>query len=121
MCVSFACGAYGTCVRQVFLLDKMSLARCLSGGRSRSFGVLAQARQMYAYFLAPGIIPHLRWILSELNSSDEPSRIAAKKGSELATHAIEHLRFAREARGRRRAPKPFRPGCWRPATGCRAT
>ena len=77
----------------LFLLDNMSLVLCLARGRSRNFKVLVVLRRIYAYCLSRGIMPYFRWIVSELNSSDEPSRVLGDKASELATEAIEHLRF----------------------------
>ena len=41
----FVCGAYGHDVRQLFLIDNMSLVLCLCRGRSRNFGVLVQMRR----------------------------------------------------------------------------
>lgn len=91
-----ACGASGSRTRQLFLLDSMSLVLCLCRGRSRSFSALVQLRRFFSYALARDILPSFRWIPSELNSSDAPSRSVANKGSDLATHLVEPLRF-REA------------------------
>ncbi len=43
-----ACGAFGTNVRQLILLDNMSLVLCLSRGRSRNFEVLVLCRATLA-------------------------------------------------------------------------
>ena len=86
-------GIHGHDIRQLFLLDNMSLVICLARGRSRSFGVLVQLRRIYSYCMVRNVMPHFRWIPSELNSSDEPSRSVDDKASSLATRAIEHLRF----------------------------
>ena len=91
------CGAYGVRIRQLFLLDNMSLVLCLSRGRARSFEVLVVIRKIYSYCMARGVRPYFRWIPSELNSSDDPSRLRDENHSSLATRAIEHLRFESEA------------------------
>ena len=87
------CGVYGLKIRQLFLLDNMSLVLCLSRGRARSFEVLVVIRKIYSYCMARGVRPYFRWIPSELNSSDDPSRQLDENRSALATRAIEHLRF----------------------------
>ena len=47
----FVCGVFGADVRQLVLLDNMSLVLTLSRGRTRSFAVLVVIRKIFAYFL----------------------------------------------------------------------
>jgi len=98
-----ACGVFGLNIRQLVLLDNMSLVLSLSRGRSRSFGLLVVMRRIYSYCLARGIRLYVRWIPSELNSSDEPSRATAEKQSSLATRELEHLSFPTVATSSARA------------------
>ncbi len=78
---------FGFDIWQLFLLDIMSVVLCRSRGRARSCEVLVAIRRIYSYCLAREIMPYLRWIPSELNSSDEPSRVLGYAPS------TEHLRF----------------------------
>eukprot|EP00974_Lingulodinium_polyedra_P100371 9722201-Lingulodinium_polyedra.AAC.1 len=64
----------GFCVRQLFLLDNMSLALAFERSRTSRFGLLAIMRRFNAYALAKNTRCYYRWIPSELNSSDAPSR-----------------------------------------------
>ena len=66
----------------------MSLTLALERSRSRQFGLLKQIRIFNAYCICRGIQPHFRWIPSELNSADEPSRIGTDEPSKLLTHLI---------------------------------
>eukprot|EP00972_Heterocapsa_arctica_P049010 7217689-Heterocapsa_arctica.AAC.1 len=45
--------------------------------------------------MAKNLRPHVRWIASELNSSDEPSREHDSECSKLLTQHLEHLEFDR--------------------------
>ena len=67
---------------------------CLSAGRRRArpFGVLRRNRGISAYCMPRNLRLHVRWIPSEFNSGDKPSR-----------------------RGRQRRPTPEGPG---PLGGC---
>ena len=80
---------HGKDIRQVFLLDNMSLVLALARCRSKNFLVLTVLRKFYAYALAKHIRCFFRWIPSELNSSDAPSR--ADGGEHLLTHDLDHM------------------------------
>eukprot|EP00971_Amphidinium_carterae_P344975 6485680-Amphidinium_carterae.1 len=58
----------------VFLTDSLVCAGCLSKGRSSSSGLCRIARQWCALQLASGVNVHLRWLPSEQNPADLPSR-----------------------------------------------
>ena len=72
---------FGKNIRQLMLVDSMSVALRFDRCRSRSFKLLKQVRRYASTCLARNIDPHVRWIPSELNSADEPSRIDASEPS----------------------------------------
>ena len=69
---------YGKDVHQLLLTDSLSMALAFERARSKSFKVLLQIRRFAAVALARNITPHLRWIPSELNAADEPSRLGGE-------------------------------------------
>ena len=56
------------------LLDNFGGTLALSRGRAGDFGVLQMCRRFAALALACNVVSCLRWVASELNPSDEPSR-----------------------------------------------
>ena len=62
---------------QLLLTDSLSMALAFDRARSRSYRVLQQIRRFAALALSRNVSPHVRWVPSELNSADEPSRTAA--------------------------------------------
>ena len=60
--------------RLLFLVDNMAVCLCFSRYRAKSFGLLAIIRKFAALSLAKHIYPAIRWIPSERNTSDAPSR-----------------------------------------------
>lgn len=79
---------FGKNIRQLMLVDSMSVALSFDRCRSRSFKLLKQVRRYAATCLARNIDPHVRWIPSELNSADEPSRIDASEPSKTLVDQI---------------------------------
>ncbi|CAK0826564.1 unnamed protein product [Prorocentrum cordatum] len=79
--------------RILFLTDGLSEVLALEKGRSSSVALMRVCRQWAATVFAADLYPRVRWIRSELNVADEPSR--------------------------RYQPKPFglKPGCFRPPPG----
>ena len=80
--------------RILMLTDSMSCAMALSKGRSSKRGLCRISRIIAAHVLSTGSQLALRWIASELNPADAPSRrgILVKKGGKVkekkpATHA----------------------------------
>ena len=65
---------HGHDCRQLCLVDNLSLALCFERSRSRNFKVIRILRQASAYLLGFNISLSVRWIPSELNSADGPSR-----------------------------------------------
>ena len=60
--------------RVLALVDSMSAACCLAKGRSSLPGMAAVSRQIGALLLATGVTLSVRWIPSEDNQADGPSR-----------------------------------------------
>ncbi|CAK0837412.1 unnamed protein product [Prorocentrum cordatum] len=61
--------------RRLFLVDNYGLALALTKGRATSFGFLQVCRRSAAIQLAANLSCSARWIPSEWNPSDEPSRL----------------------------------------------
>ena len=66
---------------QLLLTDSLSMALAFDRARSRSYRVLQQLRKFAALALSRNVSPHVRWVPSELNSADEPSRATAAEKS----------------------------------------
>ena len=82
-------------------MDTMSICLSFARARCRHFKVLVLIRRVYAYAFARNLRFSFRWIPSELNSSDRPSRhISHVLGTDdedpLAT-LEEHCNFAQAA------------------------
>ena len=58
----------------LFLVDSMVV--CLSFGRSRArfYDLLVLIRRFKALCVVAGVMPHCRWVASEMNPADGPSR-----------------------------------------------
>jgi hypothetical protein len=60
--------------RHLIFVDSMALAFAVTKGRAHSFGLLRVCQQLSALSLACGFSLRLRWVPSELNCADGPSR-----------------------------------------------
>ena len=96
--------------RTLFLVDNMGLALSISKGRATDYCLLQICRRAAALSLASGIHPALRWIPSELNVSDEPSR---RFEGPSATSAGDG--WVRGEIGARGPPGLCEPAAWRSA------
>ena len=94
-----AMSVFGGNVRQLFLLDNMSLVLALERSRSRRYTLLKQVRIFNAYCISRGIQPSFRWVPSELNNADEPSRYDTDEPSKLLTDLIHYGSEAHSAPG----------------------
>ena len=65
-------------VRCLILVDNMGVALSFSRRRSRHFTVLTIIRRFSAMCMSLGVRCSIRWIPSEVNIADEPSRRFAK-------------------------------------------
>ena len=61
-------------LKHVILVDSFSLALAVHKGRARSFDILRITQQVAALTIAGGFSVRLRWIASEQNVADGPSR-----------------------------------------------
>ena len=85
-----ALSIFGHDIRQLCLTDNMSVCLAFDRSRSKNYFVLRQIRLFNAYCLSRNISCTIRWIPSELNSADEPSRISTDDSKSL-THAVPIL------------------------------
>ena len=80
--------------RVLMLVDNMSVCLSFERRRTRNFKVLCCIRRLCAYGLALNIRVAVRWIPSECNVSDEPSREydpTYKGPHDVITHDRSHL------------------------------
>ncbi|MBM3946543.1 MAG: hypothetical protein FJ315_03970, partial [SAR202 cluster bacterium] len=99
------------CHRQLFICDNLAVVLSLEKGRACNRRVLHLVRQWGAHVLAAGLRTRVRWVLSELNPLDEPSRwfdTAAEKEARQAHKdelgEVDWLAALRRARRVRRRP-----------------
>ena len=104
---------YGHDVRQLFLVDSMSIALSFDRCRSRSFKLLRQIRRFASVCLARNLDPHVRWIPSELNSADEPSRT---EGAEPSKTLVDLIPVKQHATAQE-VPSALATGGVKPACG----
>ena len=83
-----ALSRFGKDIRQLLLVDNMAVALSFDRFRSRNYRLLRQIRRYSSYLLARNIAASVRWIPSEFNSSDEPSRFFSEEESKLLTHLL---------------------------------
>eukprot|EP00959_Pyramimonas_sp_CCMP1952_P027109 569435-Pyramimonas_sp.AAC.1 len=69
--------------RLLFIVDAMSVALMMSKGRSSVKGMNRVRRQRGANCLASGVSASVRWVTSEDNPADEPSRLFQPPRPEL--------------------------------------
>lgn len=81
---------FGHSIRQLLLVDNLSVALAFDRCRSRDYKLLKQIRRFCGYLLSRNISASIRWVPSELNNSDEPSRYFSDEPSKLLTDSIPH-------------------------------
>lgn len=77
---------YGRRMRQLLLVDNMSVCLAFERSRASSHTLLLVVRKLCAWCLVRDIAPAIRWIPSEFNSADEgsgPARHAVCAGSRI--------------------------------------
>lgn len=79
---------FGHDLRHVHLCDNMAVTLSFERRRSKNFKLLRIIREYAAYCLARNIHVSIRWIPSELNISDEPSRFHDPDDSKLLVDLI---------------------------------
>ena len=80
---------FGHDLRQLMLCDNMSVVLAFSRFRSSKSIVLIQIRKFAAYGLARNVLTRVRWIPSELNFSDKPSRLFDDAESKLLVDKVD--------------------------------
>jgi len=76
MCLQRLCGFENfRNMRQVMIVDNMGVCLAFDRHRARSFPLLTQVRRFSAYSLVRNLRITVRWVPSEKNSADAPSRI----------------------------------------------
>lgn len=83
-----ALSIFGHDTRQLLLTDNMSVCLSFDRSRAKNYPLLKQIRIFNAYCLARNISCTIRWVPSELNSADEPSRLDSSEVSKTLVHAI---------------------------------
>ena len=83
-----ALSVFGSDIRQLLLADNMAVVLSFDRFRARNYRLLKQIRVFTSYLLARNIAATVRWIPSEFNNSDEPSRIFSDEESKLLTSLI---------------------------------
>ena len=81
LCLKRLCRSVGNRdKRHLILVDNLGLALCISKGRAKNFGMLRIAQQVSALSLVGSFSVRLRWVPSEYNPADGPSRGQVKPG-----------------------------------------
>ena len=83
-----ALSRFGHDIRQLHLSDNMSVVLSIERSRSKNFKLLQVIRRIAAYLFSRNIHLAIRWIPSELNVADEPSRIEETEQSKLLVDLI---------------------------------
>ena len=65
---------FGHDLKQVTLVDNMSVCLSFDRSRAQNFLLLNQTRRFSSYLLSRNLRVTVRWIPSELNTADGPSR-----------------------------------------------
>ena len=80
---------FGHDLRQLLLCDNMSVVLSFERCRSKNFKLLSLIRRFAAYCFSRNIHVAIRWIPSELNISDEPSRDFKEGESKLLIDLLD--------------------------------
>ena len=79
---------YGHGIRHVHLCDNLGVVLSVERCRSKNFKILKVIRCIAAFCLARNVHLSVRWIPSELNVSDEPSRVHDNADSKLLVDLV---------------------------------
>ena len=87
-----ALSTFGHDIRQLLLTDNMSVCLAFDRSRARNHSLLIQIRRFASYCLARNISCTVRWVPSELNSADHPSRLDSEESGKTLAHVIPAIR-----------------------------
>lgn len=79
---------FGHGIRHLHLRENLGVVLAIERCRSKNFELLSILRKIAAYCLSRNIFLSIRWIPSELNVSDEPSRIYGPEKSKLLVDLV---------------------------------
>eukprot|EP00438_Fugacium_kawagutii_P016537 Skav227298 [mRNA] locus=scaffold2645:95140:99516:- [translate_table: standard] len=80
---------YGHGIRHLHLCDNLGVVLAVERCRSKNFKLLAILRKIGAICMSRNIFLSIRWIPSELNVADEPSRIHDSESSKLLVDLVD--------------------------------
>ena len=82
---------FGHDMRQLVLCDNMSVVLAIERCRAKNFKLLCVIRKIAAFCFARNVHLAIRWIPSELNVSDEPSRLSGPEESKLLVDLVDDV------------------------------
>ena len=82
---------FGHDLRHLHLCDNLGVVLSIERSRSRNFKVLKVLREIAAYCFARNIHFSIRWVPSELNIADEPSRVHDEVDSKLLVDLLSDV------------------------------
>ena len=85
----FCLTRFGHDVRHLHLCDNLGVVLSIERSRSKNYKLLKIIRCISAFLLARNVSLSIRWIPSELNFSDEPSRVFDEEESKLLIDLIQ--------------------------------
>ena len=91
----FCLTRYGHDVRHLHLCDNLGVVLSIERSRSKNYKLLKIIRCISAFLFARNVSLSIRWIPSELNFSDEPSRLYDEEESKLLIDLIQTDDFGR--------------------------
>ena len=103
-----ALSTFGHDIRQLLLVDNLSV--CLEFDRSRgsSYSLLQQICKFSTYCMARNISCTVRWVPSELKIADEPSRLHSEEDHTGLAHVIPAIRRSSEGEATQASTPPGR-------------
>lgn len=91
----FCLTRFGHDVRHLHLCDNLGVVLSIERSRSKSYKLLKIIRCISAFLFARNVSLSIRWVPSELNFSDEPSRLFDEEESKLLIDLIQSDDFGR--------------------------
>ena len=86
---------FGHDARVLLLTDNISVCLAFDRSGARNYALLRQIRRFSAYCLSRILSMSVRWVPSELNNADEPSRVHSDEASKSLAYVIPAVRWAK--------------------------